>query len=144
MQSVSNTDISPSRRRVGRPLWYFVVTGAVAAAAVITSSLLAPDVYGVAWLAATIAFTLFDRAVSRAMPVSIRLRRGAVVYVVVFGALLVVALVAAAIVARNSEQWVAWALGGLAFVTLAVAGWIVDRRLSETAPSGATPATPPS
>ena len=134
MTSVSNPDNSGAGERAGRPLWYFVAAGAVAGGAVITSSLLPQEVFGLAWVAAAIVFSQIDRVVARSSPVSTRLRRGAVAYVVVIGILLVGALVAVVIAVRDSELWVAWSMAGLAFAVFAGGSWIVDRRLSEATP----------
>jgi hypothetical protein len=123
--------------RIGRPLWYFVLAGALAGAAVLTSAVVPAEVYGLVWGPAAIGFSFVDRAITRSSPVAIRLRRGVVGYVVVAGVLLAGALVAAALFVRssNSDPWVVWAISGLTFVVFAAGSWVLDRRLSEVVPT---------
>jgi len=118
-------------------MWYFLLVGALAGGAVLTSPVLPADLYGLFWGPAAIGFSLVDRAITRSSPVAIRLRRGVVVYVVVAGVLLVGALIAAAIFVRQSDSdaWVVWTISGLAFVVFAAGSWALDRRLSEAAPA---------
>jgi len=136
-----DTVSSPSAdvRPTGRPAWYFVLAGTVAAAAVLTSALIPAEIYGLVWAPLAVGFSFVDRAITRSSPVSIRLRRGAVVYVVVIAIVLVGALVAAAAFVRDREVWVAWSIAVPAFFAVAAGSWVVDRRLSE-----AVPTTPPS
>jgi hypothetical protein len=135
MDTVSNPPAV--RDRVGRPLWYFALAGALAGGAVLTSAVVPAEIYGLFWGPAAIGFSFVDRAITRSSPVAIRLRREVVVYVVVAGVLLVGALIAAAIFVRQSDSdaWVVWAISGLAFTVVAVAGWALDRRLSEVVPT---------
>jgi drug/metabolite transporter (DMT)-like permease len=123
-------DESKAAQRLRRRPWYFVVMGLVAGAAVVAFGALEQPFATVVLVVAIAIATAFDRVSRRIVPppFSGRQRPGAVVYLVVLGAVLVISLVLAWTVGRDGAPWLPWVLGVIVFVVALVGAWIPESR----------------